>query len=406
MKKNILITAMILIGTLAQAQEVKPQIKIENLKNIRIDQIKKDLAKDARVNGGSEGTGGGDICEDRIKLIRDDLKLWIQKGGPQSLSLPSGVSADNYAQRMLEQISKASIRCVGPGDEGYPVLVYNTPKICKFDLTASSSKITCDIKKFLDLGESDQYVLVHHEYAGLTQIEPPNGDDSNYGVSNQITSYLVNQVVKRLAVKSTSKAPASDWKVIDGKEAVETMRALQEMMAVAKFEDCDFGVRPSSAYTKPMKCAYEDYYPIGFLFEKKGHKNKDGFSSNKYYDDDYTIFTCGSSQVATGSQIDNLTYIMVSTSGRPAIRLFNNRASYQNATDDNGREIEQAYRYSDNPRQQADRIFYLDETRTKIVDYYHTRSNVEKKNVGSISVPEWVDTAVPRKILTCHASNK
>ncbi|RYZ86925.1 MAG: hypothetical protein EOP04_12855, partial [Proteobacteria bacterium] len=81
--------------------------------------------------GGSEGTGGGDLCEDRIKIVRDDIKSWILKGGSKDLTLSSRVSGQAYAGAMLAQIDKARVSCVGPGDEGYPVRVNGTPKTCK-----------------------------------------------------------------------------------------------------------------------------------------------------------------------------------------------------------------------------------------------------------------------------------
>lgn len=150
--------------------------------------------------GGSEGTGGGDLCEVRIKAIRDDIKSWILKGGAEFLVLPAGIDNNRYVDKMLEVISKAKVNCVGPGDQEYPIQVNGTPKFCKFKKNAMS--ITCDIGKFSSLDESNQYLLVHHEYAGLADLENPNGDDSNYEISNQITNSLVNTIVKRLAVKS------------------------------------------------------------------------------------------------------------------------------------------------------------------------------------------------------------
>jgi hypothetical protein len=151
--------------------------------------------------------GGGDICEDRIKVIRDDLVSWIHQGGPKGLKLPSSVTVANYSQRMLEKLEAAKISCVGPMDKGYPVQINGTPKVCRFDLTTTESNITCDFLKFNATSESSQYVLIHHEYAGLAKLESPSGDDSKYFLSNQITSYLTSQVVKKLAVKPK---PGSD----------------------------------------------------------------------------------------------------------------------------------------------------------------------------------------------------
>ena len=155
------------------------------------------------TNSSSKGgvaTGGGDLCEDRIKTVRDDIQKWIIKGGSQYLLLTEPLEVPTYNSKMLAQIQKASIRCVGPNDAGYPVEVNGTPKVCRFDRSQEKSRITCDLNKFKDLSESEQYVLIHHEYAGLADIEKPKGDDSNYQVSNQISASLVDQVVKKLAV--------------------------------------------------------------------------------------------------------------------------------------------------------------------------------------------------------------
>jgi hypothetical protein len=65
---------------------------------------------------GSGTSGGGDLCEDRIKIIRDDLKAWIQDGGTKGLTLPNQISVTQYANAMLATIDSAKIRCVGPQD--------------------------------------------------------------------------------------------------------------------------------------------------------------------------------------------------------------------------------------------------------------------------------------------------
>lgn len=161
------------------------------------------LAKAKAAQSAAKGgvaTGGGDLCEDRIKIIRDDLRSWIVRGGAKNLQLPAGISSGKYSDDMLEQISAAKVRCVTNGDAGYPVTVDGVPKVCRFDRSTSSSLITCDFNKFQAMAEGKQYELIHHEYAGLADIEKPNGSDSNYDVSNQIASNLVSQNVLKLAV--------------------------------------------------------------------------------------------------------------------------------------------------------------------------------------------------------------
>lgn len=156
---------------------------------------------------GTSVRGGGDLCEDRIKVIRDDLKTWIQGGGPEGLKLPNSISSKAYSEAMLNEMERALIRCVGSGDSGYPVNVDGVAKVCRFDQTSMASQITCDFDKFQRMSESDQYVLVHHEYAGLARLEIPNETDSNYEISNQISGYLEEHVIKKLVIspKKASK---------------------------------------------------------------------------------------------------------------------------------------------------------------------------------------------------------
>ncbi|MBY0416106.1 MAG: hypothetical protein K2Q18_18180, partial [Bdellovibrionales bacterium] len=120
--------------------------------------------------------GGGDLCEDRIKILRDDIKAWLLAGGMNALVLPQGVKKEVYQNDMLKQIRKAKVKCVGKDDPGYPVQIEDTPKVCKFE----NSQITCDYDKFMSMKGADQYILIHHEYAGLSGFELPDGADSDY----------------------------------------------------------------------------------------------------------------------------------------------------------------------------------------------------------------------------------
>src|SRR5438045_3657410 len=66
------------------------------------------------AKSGGQDSGGGDLCEDRIQTIRDDIRSWIHAGGPRGLVLPPGLPASEYSRRMLQQIGRAKIKCVGP----------------------------------------------------------------------------------------------------------------------------------------------------------------------------------------------------------------------------------------------------------------------------------------------------
>lgn len=157
------------------------------------------------VSANTGTRGGGDICENRIKIIRDDIKDWLNMGGADTLKLPPDLSVAEYKDLMLQQIQKAKIKCVGLGDQSFPVEIDGTPKVCRFDLSEDESVISCDFEKFQSMNESNQYVLVHHELAGLAQIELPNGADSYYAISNQLVSFLADVVIKKLVVRNEQK---------------------------------------------------------------------------------------------------------------------------------------------------------------------------------------------------------
>jgi hypothetical protein len=148
----------------------------------------------------SIGTGmgnGGDICEDRFKSVRDDIASWIIQGGSAGLSLPQPVSVAQYNTAMLGQIANATISCIDD-----KVMIGDAEKTCKnFVDSSGKSQIACNATRFMATGDSDQYVLVHHEYAGLAGFEVNSGEESQYPISNQLTEYLQDQVIQKLAIK-------------------------------------------------------------------------------------------------------------------------------------------------------------------------------------------------------------
>lgn len=167
---------------------------------------------------GARDTGGGDPCEKRIQEIRDDIRDWILKGGPRAgLVLPAGMSVEQYSAQMLEflavansnrvQTERTFIQCVH-----HPVQVQDNQKICRFDKDrdGSEARITCFYEAFLDkntMSEEDQYQLIHHEYAGLADVEIPQGAQSDYGVSRQIAGRLEERVKKMLAIRPQAPKP-------------------------------------------------------------------------------------------------------------------------------------------------------------------------------------------------------
>jgi len=143
--------------------------------------------------------------------IRDDIRNWINQHGPErnKLKLPSGLTADQYSQRMSSYLTvykngngsiheATDIECVH-----HPIKVQGHEKVCRFD-DESGPKITCYYEGFLDqktMSEEGQYRLIHHEYAGLAGPELPDGPQSTYPISDQIAGSLQFQIVKKLVVK-------------------------------------------------------------------------------------------------------------------------------------------------------------------------------------------------------------
>lgn len=195
---------------------------------------------------GGEGVGGGDQCENRIKVIRADLRAWLQTSEPANLKFPERVEASTYTAGMIEQIDKAKIKCVGPGDEGFPVSVDGVPKTCRFDKSTWSSTITCDSAKLLGLNEEGQYGQTHHEYAGLAGFENPDGSSSNYDLSNQISYSLETVSVKKLGrVKHIAK---TGMREVFGDEAKKIGTRLIETLERSEFTDCTFILIPDSIH--------------------------------------------------------------------------------------------------------------------------------------------------------------
>lgn len=323
--------------------------------------------------------GGGDLCENQIKVIREDLASWIQKGGPRGLKLPSGVSVDRYSEGMLSQISKARVRCVGPGDKGFPVEVYGTPKVCKFETGVfRGATITCERPAFSALSESDQYVLVHHEYAGLAGIEQPTKDDSVYNVSNQISAFLVDYVVKRLAVKAPVAGDTqSSWQKLNGREAVELARSLQDAVAATKFTDCDVTLE-SNQPADPITCEGATYYYNRFHFVPKDKSVKPFMSipvGNFFCDD---------------VKSDHERSLMVANNGKTILNVLDKNVYHDKGEEDLHLRLET--------------VFELDRTATKIAKVTITKSKVTQVNKGTVGNPRWGAAYTPIRSVVCHGN--
>ena len=111
------------------------------------------------IAGGEGATNGGDNCEFKIKAIAHDIKQWIKDDGAANLIFTSDDTASSFRTKMIESLeSNVSISCV---DEN--LFLQDTQKTC----LNYESTIKCDFQRFMDLPVEDQYILIHHEYAGL-----------------------------------------------------------------------------------------------------------------------------------------------------------------------------------------------------------------------------------------------
>ncbi|MGK5089361.1 hypothetical protein WDW86_17560 [Bdellovibrionota bacterium FG-2] len=168
------------------------------------------LTAHAAKEGGVSG-GGGDASEVRVNDIRADILKWIGEGGAETLKLPSGITRESYRAGMEKFLAPHAVG-VGfvsttqetwtPNPEG-KVNVNGLAKTCRGFVSSNDGlpHILCNTERFAATSESQQYQLIHHEFAGLAGLEQNIGASSDYQLSKQLTDFLVAQTVLRLAVK-------------------------------------------------------------------------------------------------------------------------------------------------------------------------------------------------------------
>jgi hypothetical protein len=153
----------------------------------------------AATLGNSSG-GGGDATEVRVNEIRSDLLNWIEKGGAKELNFPADLSYGEYVDEMSAILKPKKVVVAFTEEK---ILVNKVEKTCRgfFAGSPSQPNILCNISRFKNTLDSEQYKLVHHEFAGLVGVEKNEGAASDYAISLQITDYLQVQTVLKLAVK-------------------------------------------------------------------------------------------------------------------------------------------------------------------------------------------------------------
>lgn len=163
------------------------------------------------AHAGDKVGGGGNAAEIRINDIRADILKWIDAGGYQDLKLPPGLTSEDYVAGMKKVLAPQAVVVVAitPEQEAtttdgeLKVVVDGQPKTCRGFVSRKDGlpHILCSTKGFSDTTEADQYRLIHHEYAGLADIEHNVGAASDYEISAQLTDFLQLQPVLKLAIK-------------------------------------------------------------------------------------------------------------------------------------------------------------------------------------------------------------
>lgn len=158
---------------------------------------------------GNSSGGGGDASEARVDEIRADILNWIAKDGARELKLPDDITYADYTSKMTEilQPKKVVVTFITKNadyNSDLQVDIDGRPKTCRGFLKWGEPQIICNTQRFANTSESDQYRLIHHEFAGLKEIEKNENAASDYSISSQLTDYLVVQQILRLNVKQSS----------------------------------------------------------------------------------------------------------------------------------------------------------------------------------------------------------
>ena len=124
--------------------------------------------------------------------------------GAKGLNYPKDISYKKYVSDMSAILQEDKVTISFTEDK---VIYDNAEKTCKGFIEEYSSEmhILCNISRFTNTKKSDQYKLIHHEYAGLVLIEKNEGAASDYNLSSQITDYLTNENVLKLTIKKNKK---------------------------------------------------------------------------------------------------------------------------------------------------------------------------------------------------------
>jgi hypothetical protein len=145
----------------------------------------------------SDKGNGGDICENKMRNITNDIESWLLKDEYRGIKLPVNLTEELYKQEMLEAVSKSILSCTTDR-----ILVGSAEKTCRnFVDNNGAPQIQCNFDRFNSTEEKEKYKLMHHELAGVSGFETNVNEASNYQISNQVGEFLSQASVLVLGIK-------------------------------------------------------------------------------------------------------------------------------------------------------------------------------------------------------------
>lgn len=156
---------------------------------------------------GGAGVSGGDDCEQRFKEVANDVRKWVEGGGPKFLDHKKcGSTVEEYTRKMKAATSGFKVQCVSkkdPPDKNgkpvWPVQVNGSPKLCINWEENGTRQFRCDYSKFYkDRPTPDERFRsvsprAPTEFAAIAGLEPASDNDSNYCYSDQLEGFLENK---------------------------------------------------------------------------------------------------------------------------------------------------------------------------------------------------------------------
>ena len=147
---------------------------------------------------GREGNGG-EPAELIFKQIAQNIQQWIASGNADEIKLPHGISLALYKKKMIRALNHYTISFTES-----PIFIGASEKACRNKPDSlGGGEILCNDSRFYlsyDRNIDDVYRLVHHEFAGLAGLEVNRGAESDYFISDQISGYQKEEVLRRLPV--------------------------------------------------------------------------------------------------------------------------------------------------------------------------------------------------------------